>query len=284
MRYRTRSAARGDDMSDNIETIHVIFGHSIAETLREALPLLGSMERVIGLPDMLSVGPIDPPDRELRRDWARSVLRVAATPSDERGVVSHEGEQAWATATAPGIAPVFWACLSSPAEHACFLAFAARMEGRPFDLVDATDLDFSTIGGVRSPSSLGWLRAQDILAADLYARRRPVSLDERRTASEAWSRLRRENAPFRIVRDGRLVSAPLTHYDALLVEQARPEWEIAIRLIGRVVTTFHGAPTGDGTDGDLLFGRMLTLGEDRLLEVAGPGPGMRDYQVRRPRP
>ncbi len=50
-------------MSDGIETIHVAFGDSIAKTLREALPLLGSMERVIGLPNMLSVGPIDPPIR-----------------------------------------------------------------------------------------------------------------------------------------------------------------------------------------------------------------------------
>ncbi len=136
------------------------------------------------------------------------------------------------------------------------------MEGRPFDLVDATDLDFATVDGIRRQSSLGWMRVQDILASDLYARRRPVSLDERRTASEAWSRLRCENAPFRIVQDGRLVSAPLTHYDALrrtLGGTGQPAMEIAIRLIGRVVTTFHDAPTGDGTDGDLLFGRSCRL-------------------------
>ena len=48
-------------MDDSAETVHVAFGESIPETLRKALPLLGSEARVIGLPDPLSVGPIDSP-------------------------------------------------------------------------------------------------------------------------------------------------------------------------------------------------------------------------------
>jgi hypothetical protein len=263
------------------ETVHVVFGQSIAETLRAALRLLGRAERVIGLPDCLSVGPIDPPDPALRQDWAERVLRADIGLRDGGELI--DVATPWAAATAPGVAPVFWSCLTSPMEHACFLAFAARMRDRRFDLVDATDLDFTTAHGVARPGSLGWMRAQDIVAAGLYARRRPVSSEEREAAARAWAALRRESAPFRIVRDGRLVSAPLTHYDAYLVAQAGADWEIAARLIGRVHTDLHfgEARRGEGNGADVLFGRMLALGDAGALAITGPGPGMRDHRVRR---
>lgn len=268
-------------MSEGAETIHVVFSVSVAATLRSALPLLDSAERVIGLADSLSVGPIDPLDPNARRAWAHSALRMGSISRDGLDRELVKWEHAWAEATAPGIDPVFWVCRSSPAEHACFLAFAARMQDRSFDIIDATDLDFTTADGVRSPWCLGVMRAQDIVASGLYARRRPLSPEERRAASEAWSQLQRENAPFRIVQDGRLVSAPLTHYDARLVGQASQDWENAARLIGRMMTLCWDAPSGDGTDDAALFARMLALGEMGLLEIAGPGPDMRDYQVRR---
>ena len=187
-------------------------------------------------------------------------------------------------AVAPGIAPVFWACLINPMEHACFLAFAARMQDRPFDIVDATDLDVATLDGVQRPGSLGSMRVQDIVAANLDATRRPLSAEERRAAADTWSQLRRENAPFRIVSDRRLVSAPLTYYDDFLVEQASRQWEIAAQLIARVHDALHfgTARRGQGNGADILFARMLALGDAGALEIAGPGPDMRNHQVRKP--
>ncbi|WP_131196867.1 DUF3658 domain-containing protein [Lichenihabitans psoromatis] len=273
-------------MNRTLETVHVVFGWSIAETLREALGLLGVAERVIGLPDCLSVGPIDPADPMIRRAWGASVLKADALSQDEPDCGPIDVEMAWAEATAPSIHPVFWVCLSSPMEHACFLAFAARMNGRRFDIVDATNLEVATRDGVRRPWSLGSMRAQDIVASKLYEKRRPLADEDCRAAAMAWSELRRENAPFRIVTDDRLVSAPLTHYDALLVEQAGQDWEIAARLIGRTIgkLSFGDAATGQDTCDVVLFGRMLALGHTGSLEVAGHGPGLRDYQVRRPVP
>ena len=54
---------------------HVACSASAAGVLREALPLLGSTECVIGLPNSLSVGPIDPPDPKARQAWSKSRLR-----------------------------------------------------------------------------------------------------------------------------------------------------------------------------------------------------------------
>ena len=269
-------------MAEAIETVHVIFGVSVAETLGRALPMMGATGRVISLPDMLSVGPIDPPEPALRRAWATSVLRLRDAPQAKPDGWPTEPERAWASATAPDAASVFWACLTSPPEHACFLAFASRMRDRAFDLVDATGLDFTTVGGIRTPHTLGMMRVQDFVSSGVYARRRAVPANERAAAADAWARLRRENAPFRIVRHGRLVSAPLTHYDDLIVGMAGPDWEVAARLVGRVLATWEASPQGEGTGDDALFGRILALGETGALELAGPGPGMRDIQVRRP--
>lgn len=99
-----------------------------------------------------------------------------------------------------------------------------------------------------------------------------------------WARLRRENAPLRIVRDGTLVSAPLTHFDEALKGFATREWELLIKLVARVLGHLDAGSDqpGQGCSYELLFARILALGQAGALEVTGPGPGMRDFKVRRP--
>jgi len=126
------------------------------------------------------------------------------------------------------------------------------------------------------------MRAEDIVASNLYARRRSLSPEERDAASATWSHLCRENAPFRIVEAERLISAPPTLYDPLLMEHASLEWEIAAALIGRVVNILFAPPAGRCIDGDALLGRVLALAGVGALQLDGSGPGMRDYRVRRP--
>ncbi len=265
-------------MTENVENVHVAFGWAIAESICDALRMLGRNERVIGLPENLSFGPINPPDTKFRHAWMRSILRCE--PSD--GL--REIEQSWTIVTSPDVYPVFWVCKSCAAEQATFLEFVFRMDGRPFDIIDATGLDFVTADCVKRPWSLGLMRPEDIVSCGLYRKRRLVSSTEMSAALRVWSQLRKENAPFRIVRDGTLVSASLTYFDAFLIDRATQEWEIAARLIGRTVTSmsFDMEPPGQSPGAVVLFGCMLALGESGLLETVGSGPDMRDYKVRKP--
>ena len=269
-------------MNGQVESVHVTFGWSRAESIRDALLLIGCNERVIGLPDDLSFGPINPPDANLRRSWAKSQLR-RDLDGDWRYDDLLDTEKTWAEATAPNIYPVFWVCRRCAAEQASYLEFASRLSGRNFDIVDATDLDYTTADGVKTPWSLGLMRPTDIVASGLLAKRRLVSLAEMRAASTAWSRLREENAPFRIIKGGALASASLTYFDAVLTDQATKDWEVAAKLIGRTLTSlsYDMEPPGQSPSDVVLFGRMLALGETGMLDIMGPGPGMRDYQVRR---
>ena len=265
-------------MSGTVETVHVAFGPSRAESIRMALQRQGCEARVIALPGALNVGPINPPNPDVRQAWIKSVLRCE--PADDR----REDEAPWTEATSACVNPVFWVCLRDAGEHASFLEFAFRMAGRPFDIVDATGLDFVTCDGVQTPWSLGLMRPEDIIVSGLAGRRRLFSRSESEAAFAAWLQLRRENAPLRIVRDGRLVSAPLTSFDACLIDQSAPEWEVVAKLIGRAMEylSFGMEPPGQSPGDTVLFGRVLALADAGALDIAGAGPGMRDYEVRAP--
>ncbi len=264
-------------MNGDVETIHVAFGRSRAETICDALRSLGCKERVIGLPNDLSLGPIDPPDPDVRQKWIRSTLRCK--PHD----AMRETEEPWTEATSSAVYPIYWVCMNDAFEQASFLEFAHRMTGRLFDIVDATGLDFVTARHVGTPWSLGLMAPEDIVASGVYDRRRSLSLAEIAAASDRWSRLRQENAPLRIVKDGILVSVPLTYFDTVLIDQAVTDWEVAARLIGRTLSSLASDinPPARSASDILLFGRVLALGESGALDVTGPGPDMRNYKVRK---
>lgn len=269
------------------ETVHFMNIRVVAETIRDALQLQGRKARVIALPGNFSIGPLDPPDPDARQKWVRTVLRC--DPNDERHHEERNADEPWAKATSGSVHPVYWVCLANAYEHANFLAFVDRMAGRPFDIIDATDLDLVeasgfkvTQRGIQTIPGLLALRSKDIVASGLEARRRPFTPAESEAARAGWGRLRRENAPLRVMRDGELVSAPLTHFDAIITNQAKPEWEKAGHLIGR--TMVHLAqeiePPVHCPDDVVLFGRILALGDIGAIDVAGPGPGIGDYRVR----
>lgn len=264
-------------MTVSVEVVHAAWGVSRAESVRDALRLQGCTDRVVALTHDLSVGPIDSFDPAVRRAWFEANLRSDEEPCEEPA----DSEAPWVEATAVGVHPVHWVCLSDAAEYACFLEFVFRMAGRPFDVVDATGLDVPGAGRVSSIRSLGQLRPAEIVAAGLAERRRPYSRAESDAAVAAWTRLRLENAPLRVLRDGRLVSVPLTHFDAILMGQASGEREPLIKLVARVLNKLDSGldQPGQGCSYELLFARILALGVAGALEVTGSGPGMRGYEV-----
>jgi hypothetical protein len=158
----------------------------------------GRAERVIALTHVLDLGPIEPFDPEARRIWFAANTR----PDDGPDNGQTEPEAPWVEATDPGVHPVYWVCLTDAAEHACFLRFVSRMAGRPFDIVEVISSDFPRPGAASPVWSLGQLRPEEMVAADLGGRRRLFIEAENDAAVARWAKLRRENAPLRIVRDG----------------------------------------------------------------------------------
>ncbi len=266
------------------DTVHVAFGEAAAGGISEALELVGRHERVLGLPDDLSFGPIDPPNLDLRRTWAKSVLHH---DYDQYQWLRGAAETFWTDATADQASPVVWVCRTYAAEQAGFLEFIWRMGGRGFDIVDATDVEVpSRHDPNRSlrPWALGLLTGEQIVSAGLIDQRAAFPQGEAQSARARWSELRRENAPFRVIRDGRLVSAPLSYFDEFLLKYASSDWQKATRLVGETMGRMVDLePPGQSPGDHVLFGRMVALGKAGLLQVEGSGPQMRDYRVRKMR-
>lgn len=160
------------------------------------------------------------------------------------------------------------------------------MAGRPFDIIDATGIEVVSLrrpGHTYRPWSLGVIAPDEIIASALETRRAAFPREQAEAANSRWSDLREDNAPFRVVREGRLVSAPLTCFDGFLEQNASTEWQKAARLIGETMgrTQLELVPQGQSPSAIVLFGRMIALGEAGVLDVEGDGPHMRDYRVRR---
>jgi hypothetical protein len=60
---------------------------------------------------------------------------------------------------------------------------------------------------------------------------------------------------------------------------------LLIQLVARVLGHLDAGSDqpGQGCSYELLFARILVLGQSGALEVTGPGPGMREYRVRTPK-
>ena len=63
---------------------------------------------------------------------------------------------------------------------------------------------------------LAALFAEEIFRDALWDLAKPLSSDRRRHYRDIWEKLRTENAPFRVLKDEELVSAPMSHYDEII--------------------------------------------------------------------
>ncbi|BCM19586.1 DUF3658 domain-containing protein [Mesorhizobium sp. J8] len=258
--------------------VHVVFNMSAAGSLRHALAHMGRHETVIGLPDDLSFGPIDPPAIDLRARWMEDVLGFERRPDLEQ-----EADQFWRRATDRDVAAVAWVCRRSAMEFAGFLEFVSRIGDHPFRAVDVTEVEFAPRPD-RSEStpwrtvSFGHVPADNIVKERLTERQAILTEQELQAYRGLWKRLRAENAPFRVVSDHSLQSAPITFFDKAVATHVTDDW----RKCSYVVANCLGALWDDGTYcGDLvLWSRVRALADEGVFEMGGDGVRMRNSSVR----
>jgi hypothetical protein len=64
---------------------------------------------------------------------------------------------------------------------------------------------------------LAALFAEEIFRDALWDLAKPLTSDRRQHYRDIWGKLRTENAPFRVLKDEELVSAPMSHYDGIIL-------------------------------------------------------------------
>jgi hypothetical protein len=180
----------------------------------------------------------------------------------------------WTTLLSSPMRRVIWFSRRSAVEHAGFLECLWRLEDTPYDVVDATDL---TPPQKAPDFGLCVLNPDYLRSTGLFARAAALPPALRVEYRERWRHLRAENAPFRIVRDLKLVSAPMTIYDGLVLACASSEWQRTGIVIAKAMTK------SEDQVGDLvLFGRLRYLVKTGALEARGNLALMGTSDVRLP--
>ncbi|AZO32533.1 DUF1835 domain-containing protein [Mesorhizobium sp. M1B.F.Ca.ET.045.04.1.1] len=259
--------------------VHVVFNMSAAGSLGQALGQLGVDQAVIGLPDDLSLGPINPPAADLRGQWMEETLG-----DDGFGDYGQRADLFWDRATDRNVTPVAWVCWRSAMESAGFLEFVWRIGGSPFRVVDITQVEFASRAGRPGPStwhakSFGFVPSDSIVTAGLLDSQIVLSELQLQAYRDHWERLRTESAPLRVVGDQGLQSAPMTHFDDVIASQVTSEW----RNCARVVAQSLGAILDQGfwQCGDLvLWSAVRRLVDEGVFEMKGDGMVMRENHVR----
>jgi hypothetical protein len=225
-RRSARMAGRYDRIGEYFVAslvVHLTFHPSAVKSLRDAIQQAGRDDSVIRDFDSFNFGPINPPSPALRASWVEEELGYTGWEE-----VNDKSSSFWSEALSPDTHKIAWMSRRCTQCYAGFLEWLWRIGDQPADLIDLTDV------GVEGPNKaakpfptlcIGALPADLIFENELVDRARPLTADERKGYRDQWARLRRENAPLRVIENGELASAPMTFFDDLLMSFVTSEWQ-----------------------------------------------------------
>ncbi|HEX4573323.1 MAG TPA: DUF3658 domain-containing protein [Dongiaceae bacterium] len=261
--------------------IHVTFGMYADNTLRDALKQAGRRDCVVRLWDDLSLGPIDPPEPAARWAWAREELGLHA---HHRHMFADKNN-AWNAALAIPGRRVAWVARHMAHEYCGFLEWLRRLGDTPCEIVDLHDVtfDWHMQDGTVEPaevSSVGHIHPEHIVDNAFWDLARPLSLQERRQYLVLWDKLRAENAPLRVLNGDALVSAPISHYDDLVLADTAENFRKVARIVGSALGWGRNTPKANLY---VFHARVNKLVQTGVLEAKGNIAQMRYSEVRRVR-
>ncbi len=164
--------------------------------------------------------------------------------------------------------------LGSASEHCCLLAVAQALRGRAFALVDVSRVGRRAAVELESAGCMAHLQPEVLQA--LIGTERKVGPSEQAALALHWATLQRENAPFRVVRPGKVASVPEHFFDQALLEQVAD----APRRVARVVGGAMGHElTWMQVGNVMLAARLVALVEAGRLMADGDPWDLRTCRV-----
>jgi hypothetical protein len=259
--------------------VHIVFNPSAAGELRRALLESGRDARVVSLFDDFSYGPINPSDPETRQKWVE----------DELGYTGFEEalertEMSWREALGEQDRKIAWTSRRSAPEYSGFLEWLWRLEERPCEVIDLTDVTLVSRNEHELPNpaklavSVARLPCHKILENNLIDRAQTLASAAREQYRDLWRRLRAENAPLRVLDADGLVSAPITFFDSLLLSGATSGWQNAARVAAAALNNSWDDIVQ--TSDLVLVARLRALVELGLLEARGDPINIQRSEVR----
>ena len=262
-------------------TLHIVFDRDGAEALAKDIWVMSRPDEIALFQDDLSYGPIDPPDPLARWAWARREFRLQ--PHEKRRFVRTAGS--WKAALSTGRRRIVWMTRHCGDEYAGYLEFVSRLDDEsPCDVVDLTELEIECrLPGhrvVRRLPSLGHLRPWQVLQNELWDAAVPLTPEARQRHRKTWEKLRTENAPLRLLKRRKFVSAPIAVFDEILIACCDRKQRKCAGVIGDTLDKLQEEKIGIGWP--VLAGRLRQLVLEGRLEAAGTMVRMTHSEVRLP--
>ena len=159
-------------------------------------------------------------------------------------------------------------------EYAGFLDWLWHHGDTPCDLVDLSEVKISLPAKHEPqqqkslPVSLALL-GHDIIAHNkFWDLAKPLPMTDRLRYRELWQQLIAEDAPLRVIEGDKLVSAPASFFDSLMMSYVTDSWRKTAKVISEV-TTSHWDDNIWQTNDRFLQARMRFLAESGRVEVRG---------------
>jgi hypothetical protein len=263
--------------------LHIVFSDTVGGSLKEALRRVGRRDRVIHLSDNLSFGPINPPDPAARQDWIRAQFLIDLGGREwPAGAI----DKFWHAALSTSARRIVWVSKRAAHEYAGFLELLWRLGDATCTVVEFDQDEIAyrrPDGNTRSSVAicLGELAPQHFEDKRYWDRAVLLDAAARDHYRANWAQLRSENAPFRIVSEHGLVSAPITQFDDLLLSCAVGNWRKVARVVGEALGSFLDGPFYQVGD-FVLHARLCALVKEGRLESRGDLSRWRFSEVRLP--
>lgn len=179
---------------------------------------------------------------------------------------------------------VIWFSRHRASELAFSLALADRLGDRTYEYVDVTGRQLPTTRrdgsvAVSAPvQSVGLVNPEGLRS--LFGSEQSATPELQEQSGQIWRHLKKENAPFRIVTDAGLVSAPADCFDPLLRERAAKDWRSVVRIVAETMG-YNSEPYIQVGEVMLLARVAALVGEGKLITDDDPRD-MRSCRVRLP--
>jgi hypothetical protein len=258
-------------------TLHIAPGDSAGGSLRAAVRESELDADVLSWLDDLSCGPIASGDAAERAAWWAHY--------DDRPI---EGtlNAFWDAVAKAEHRLVVWFSSHRASQLSFLLAWADRLRDRPYEYIDVAGRQVATryrdgSSRLSRPLQSVGLMNRDALRS-LFGSEQPAAAGFCAEAGDVWRRLKAENAPFRVVTDTGLVSAPVDIFDPWLLERADGEWCSIAHIVSETMG-YNSDPyiqVGDV----MLHARIVALVEEGKLVADGDPRQGRSCRVRLPGP
>ncbi len=262
-----------------MENIHIVFGHSAAAGLKEALLSVGNIEKIVNCWGDYQAGPIVVSLDE-RINWlCEHYYGVGGDDPELRNEYIERNIEFSKLATNENVQKTIWYGELCANEYCGFLEFLHRADGERGMLYTVEVC--KALSKENACLALGAGSAPPEYLAKALPSRQPVSDAEYKSNTDLWRRLRNEGAELRVLTNDGLMSADEDYFDEAMLAFVTLTYQPAARIVGNTLGHVDGVREYYQGNSDMFyFSRLKELHRQGRIEWQGSFDSMREAAVR----